>query len=236
MFMHCPKCAHGFCWMCGGTHHVYSCNAFPENQDDATTTTTTPMDDAQRKRNELERYLHYFQRYQGHDVGQKYATKQVLKFHEMETNDNYGGIGENSSVRSLGPKTTKMTKSTRSASALPSSLALSSALSVPVAAGAPSSVIIGSIATLPPKELFDVRMKFKHANEQLLICRRVLKYTYVYVYVYVLFICLFVIIHILFLNCFLFVVPYDPTEYHYCFLSALLDTCLRIINLWRQQQ
>ncbi|OEU21724.1 hypothetical protein FRACYDRAFT_179546 [Fragilariopsis cylindrus CCMP1102] len=75
MYMTCRNCRHGFCWICMGTHHVLSCNAFKEGDAD---------DDTNRAKNELERYLHHHERYKGHAEAQKYVIQQIVKLNELE--------------------------------------------------------------------------------------------------------------------------------------------------------
>jgi len=75
--MTCRQCKDEFCWVCMGswaehganTGGYYKCNRF-ENK-------TPPEDnDAARAKAELDRYLHYYQRYYNHHQAQKYAEKQ----------------------------------------------------------------------------------------------------------------------------------------------------------------
>lgn len=65
----CRKCGDGFCWVCGGTHHVWDCNANKEEQDEA--------DETVRAKHELERYMYYHKRYKGHDDAQQFARGQL---------------------------------------------------------------------------------------------------------------------------------------------------------------
>ena len=67
--MHCKLCQHDFCWMCmqpwsehdQSTGGYYKCNRFDPNKPDA------EGDSTSRAKYELDRYLHYYQRYHGHD-------------------------------------------------------------------------------------------------------------------------------------------------------------------------
>ncbi|KAJ8605138.1 hypothetical protein CTAYLR_000469 [Chrysophaeum taylorii] len=77
--MSCSQCKHEFCWMCMGdwsehgasTGGYYKCNKF-----DPLKATDEESDSARAKR-ELDRYLHYYKRYHGHDQAQKFAVKQL---------------------------------------------------------------------------------------------------------------------------------------------------------------
>ncbi|KAL3937714.1 MAG: hypothetical protein SGARI_002012 [Bacillariaceae sp.] len=79
MHMTCSKCRHQFCWVCLGTHHVWSCNSYKESK---------AVDEKMRAKNELERYLHYFQRYAGHEKALKFAQQQLDKCKERELSEN----------------------------------------------------------------------------------------------------------------------------------------------------
>lgn len=73
----CKMCKHEFCWMCMGpwTEHnqvtggFYRCNRYAGNPDD-------PSSEAEKAKTELNRYLHYYQRYHGHDHSLKFAATQ----------------------------------------------------------------------------------------------------------------------------------------------------------------
>ena len=76
----CSVCKADFCWMClapwaehgATTGGYYKCNRFdPAKADDDSGDAT-----AKAKR-ELDRYLHYYKRYHGHDQAQIFATKQL---------------------------------------------------------------------------------------------------------------------------------------------------------------
>ncbi|KAJ1451909.1 hypothetical protein M885DRAFT_528301 [Pelagophyceae sp. CCMP2097] len=76
--MNCSQCKYEFCWMCmgdwkdhgTGTGGYYKCNKFDPNgsEDD---------DDQVKAKRELDRYLHYYKRWQGHGSAQKFAVKQL---------------------------------------------------------------------------------------------------------------------------------------------------------------
>uniref|UniRef100_A0A7S2SUQ6 RBR-type E3 ubiquitin transferase n=1 Tax=Rhizochromulina marina TaxID=1034831 RepID=A0A7S2SUQ6_9STRA len=76
--MTCSQCKYEFCWMCMGpwTEHgantggYYKCNRYDPS--------SAPADDEiGRAKRELDRYLHYYKRYQSHHQAQKFAEKQL---------------------------------------------------------------------------------------------------------------------------------------------------------------
>jgi len=77
--MSCSQCKHEFCWMCMGdwsehgasTGGYYKCNKFDPLK------TGDEEDDTARAKRELDRYLHFYKRYHGHDQAQKFASKQL---------------------------------------------------------------------------------------------------------------------------------------------------------------
>lgn len=76
--MACKLCKHEFCWICMGvwsehgqsTGGFYKCNRFDAGN------INTQVDAAQKAKAELDRYLHYYQRFHGHDTSLKYASGQ----------------------------------------------------------------------------------------------------------------------------------------------------------------
>lgn len=88
--MTCKMCAHEFCWLCVGawsehgqkTGGYYNCNKYEELKKDAT---NSKFKDEEKKRNEakneLDKYMFYFERYNNHDKSEKHARslKQVIK-------------------------------------------------------------------------------------------------------------------------------------------------------------
>mmetsp|Transcript_7976 Transcript_7976/g.9120 ORF Transcript_7976/g.9120 Transcript_7976/m.9120 type:complete len:558 (-) Transcript_7976:1248-2921(-) len=75
--MTCRICKHDFCWICMGpwsdhgssTGGFYNCNKF-------TPGVGTSSDEAVKAKQELERYLHYYQRYAQHQQAAQIAAKQ----------------------------------------------------------------------------------------------------------------------------------------------------------------
>lgn len=80
--MNCRVCKHEFCWICMGnwadhgqnTGGFYKCNRFNPAELPAT------VSEQQRAKAELDRYLHYYQRYHGHDQGLQFAEKVSFQF------------------------------------------------------------------------------------------------------------------------------------------------------------
>ena len=76
--MNCKICKHGFCWVCLGawadhgqsTGGFYKCNKFV-----GTGAGDKDQSSVARAKAELERYLHYYQRYHNHDESAKFARK-----------------------------------------------------------------------------------------------------------------------------------------------------------------
>ncbi|KAG5189212.1 ubiquitin-conjugating enzyme E2-binding protein 1 [Tribonema minus] len=76
--MTCRQCKYEFCWICMGiwaehgtnTGGYYKCNKFVDKSMEG-------MSDAARAKAELERYLHFYKRFQGHALGQAFAETQM---------------------------------------------------------------------------------------------------------------------------------------------------------------
>ncbi|TMW61508.1 hypothetical protein Poli38472_012699 [Pythium oligandrum] len=74
--MTCRKCAHEFCWICmeawdkhgSGTGGYYKCNRYEAQA-------ALQDSDAARAKAELDRYLHYYQRYANHSEAAKFAQR-----------------------------------------------------------------------------------------------------------------------------------------------------------------
>ncbi|CAM9315029.1 unnamed protein product, partial [Ectocarpus fasciculatus] len=79
--MTCRLCKHDYCWICmspwrehgQGTGGYYSCNKFVDPA-----AASGGSGDAKDAAVELERYLHYYTRYQGHDSSMKHAQRVQL--------------------------------------------------------------------------------------------------------------------------------------------------------------
>ncbi|KAJ2289170.1 hypothetical protein IWW55_006347, partial [Coemansia sp. RSA 2706] len=72
--MTCRECHHEFCWVCMGPwkehgQSFYSCNRFDEDS------SKNARDSVSKSRAMLERYLHYFTRYNNHEQSAKLARK-----------------------------------------------------------------------------------------------------------------------------------------------------------------
>lgn len=76
--MTCKLCKHEFCWICSGdwsdhgqnTGGFYKCNRYEGDKIDQSSTAI------QKAKAELDRYLHFYQRYHGHDHALKFASTQ----------------------------------------------------------------------------------------------------------------------------------------------------------------
>ena len=127
--MTCSQCKHEFCWICSGpwsdhgaeTGGYYKCNRF-----DAADDTDDQRESARAKR-ELDRYLHYYQRYHGHKSAQRFAVQQQQSIDQRMAQRQQESTGSENNT------------------------------------------------------WIDVQF-LKSAQDQLIECRRVLKYTYVYGY------------------------------------------------------
>lgn len=125
--MTCQKCKYEFCWICMGdwkehganTGGYYKCNKYG---DDTPATGNGGNSDAARAKKELDRYLHFYQRFHAHEQAEIFARKQLVETEQ---------------------RMVKLQESENS------------------------------------KLWSDVEF-LKTANEQLVECRRVLKYTYVF--------------------------------------------------------
>jgi ariadne-1 len=174
-FVMCQSCHTGFCWKCMGTHHVWQCNAFVPNEQADT--------DEARARNELERYLHYYERYHLHDRAQKFAQKQLARLCKQEI--------DSTSSCPLWSKSKKCTTITTTATATATSCSSTTTLSQPNdtikdLAAAPMIQIQETVSG-PNKDVHsDVRLLgvLKDANQRLVECRRVLKFSYVFAYIH----------------------------------------------------
>jgi ariadne-1 len=74
--MTCSQCHHHFCWICMGdwSAHTdyYNCNRMDKDKSKKTDTSSAAV-----AKRDLERYLHYYQRYHAHEQAQKFAEKQL---------------------------------------------------------------------------------------------------------------------------------------------------------------
>lgn len=185
-YVTCRKCRHGFCWVCLGTHHVWNCNVYKGDDDDQ---------DKTRAKNELERYLHYYQRYHGHAVSQKFAKKQLKKMEKEEDAGNASPAAR-AVLGTNGSSTTTKTTTTTAAKMGDTNGTNPGTKEVKDAATPTTGAATGATtATNKSKEIADVIARnnsrdggdcdlrfLKDANLQLVKCRRVLKYTYVFAY------------------------------------------------------
>jgi len=89
--MTCQQCKYDFCWVClkpwsehgSETGGYYKCNRFSEEGDEEGE--GDQSDQAKAKR-ELNKYLHYYQRYHAHDKAQEFAEKSLLETETRMTN------------------------------------------------------------------------------------------------------------------------------------------------------
>lgn len=78
--MTCQHCRYEFCWICSGdwkdhganTGGYYNCNKFDDKNNNS-----EDQSDAAKAKRELDRYLHYYQRYHAHADAQKFAMKHL---------------------------------------------------------------------------------------------------------------------------------------------------------------
>ncbi|GMI33680.1 hypothetical protein TrCOL_g737 [Triparma columacea] len=80
--MVCQQCKFEFCWIClaawnehgASTGGYYKCNKFASEGDNP-----NDQSDAAKAKRELDRYLHYYQRFHAHGQAQKFAKKQLAQ-------------------------------------------------------------------------------------------------------------------------------------------------------------
>ena len=157
MYVRCFKCRHGFCWNCMGTHHVWTCNSYKKV--DA---------NEQRAKNELERYLHYYKRFHGHEDAQKFAQAQVDKLKSEEHN-----VTSHPVVPAVSPPTA--VPSTK-----PASVNAQGLLFLP-----PPAFVVDDAQARPQEKDENIRIDLSlliDANLQLVHCRRVLKHSYIFAF------------------------------------------------------
>jgi len=168
----CRNCKHGFCWLCMGTHHVWNCNAYREGDNEDSSMKA-------HAKNQLERYLHYYTRFHGHAQAQKFARKQYKKMTKREIRIGVTvAVNEKTLTQSGNDKDGDWTICTQTTTA--------SDLS-PVAAKASGKDTTAAATTANPTKIIDTSadrdLRFLvDANQQLVNCRRVLKYTYVFAF------------------------------------------------------
>lgn len=100
--MSCRGCKHEFCWLCKGdwsshgsaTGGYYKCNLYEESK--AKGETSEEEKHADSAKNALQRYLHYFQRFDNHDKAMKYAQRTLKECDDkMKELQNLKGGGFN---------------------------------------------------------------------------------------------------------------------------------------------
>ena len=87
--MNCKMCAHEFCWLCLGawsdhgqsTGGYYNCNKYEEAKKKGDKKITSDEDRQRQAKNELDKYMFYFERYNNHDKAEKHARnlRPVIK-------------------------------------------------------------------------------------------------------------------------------------------------------------
>ncbi len=76
-------CGHEFCWMCMGdwkehgsaSGGYYKCNRYDENKVDSST--KEMENNAKKAKNELEKYMHYFDRFNNHEQARKFGKERL---------------------------------------------------------------------------------------------------------------------------------------------------------------
>jgi len=96
--MHCGMCKSDFCWICLGkwsdhgatTGGFYQCNKYDPNA------SKKKEENVSAAKRELDRYIHYYSRYQIHDQALKFASKQregaELRMTELQKKGGKGWI------------------------------------------------------------------------------------------------------------------------------------------------
>lgn len=98
--MACPTCSHEFCWICMGdwvehgnhTGGYYKCNKYDPKKEKPGE--KKPGDKQDEAKADLDRYLHYYQRYHNHDQSKRFAQRQRVKTEERMTNLQQRGEGD----------------------------------------------------------------------------------------------------------------------------------------------
>ena len=83
--MTCQKCRFEFCWICMGDWHThgsntggyYKCNKYDGKDPDAE---KDDMSDAARAKRELDRYLHYYQRFHAVSSDRRFRPHSLTIF------------------------------------------------------------------------------------------------------------------------------------------------------------
>lgn len=85
----CKMCAYEFCWLCSGVwsdHNVktggyYGCNKYEELKKQGNKKIVRQEKKSSQAKNELSKYMFYFERYNNHDKAEKHARslKPIIK-------------------------------------------------------------------------------------------------------------------------------------------------------------